>query len=630
MAPFFYGVGMTRITYIPNRVIDINGISDGANLYVYQAGTTTPVSIYSDEDLTTPVSNPYPVSAGAAVPPLFHGYSGLIRLRVVASDGSVPMDEDPYGPNADGIISDDGAGGSLWTTVAGFIDYIRSTNGPGAINLLRNATGAVARSLADWFDDDLSVMDFISLTERVKIRLRTSTADMSAAFNAASVAAGAYGSIKVPRGLYYCESVVDILDGQTWKFDGPTITHTDDTATILRADSKTGFSILGRLFLRGTLVTAATTAEIGLLITNGKRYRVEGVTATNFKGAGIQLDGTTTGGTALRGDRGQLTDCSTHQCTVGLNIDDAAGAEYVTHTNFTASGNIDGIVLDAGNNTFMGGNVVDNTNGIQLTGVGANHGHGMFVGTNINHNTSSNIHAENVTRGFTFLGCHIYGNASTSQGNIWFENSKGIFVGHGVIDAWIYNDTGASSGINRVVGNYLPTNYVGSPLANTALQSNNSGLGELEVLDNWTYSGPAALNDPAPVYVRATRGASTQALTSGVATVVIWNSESLDKRSAYDTTTGVFTAPVTGTYRFSVALRVTGTTLSAPWGQFRVNGTVVRDCTGSLPSTTLAIIGGSVELPLTAGDTFDFVANVTGTSPVVAITVSALTIELMR
>lgn len=85
-----------RITYIPNRVIDANGIADGASIYVYQTGSTTPISIYLDEALTTPTTNPYVVASGAIVPPLYHNYSGNVRVRVVSDDGSVPLDEDPY------------------------------------------------------------------------------------------------------------------------------------------------------------------------------------------------------------------------------------------------------------------------------------------------------------------------------------------------------------------------------------------------------------------------------------------------------------------------------------------------------------------------------------------------------
>lgn len=87
---------MARITYIPNRVIDTNGIADGAALYVYQEGTTIPVSLFLDSDFATATTNPYVVTTGALVPALYTNYEGAIRLRVVADDGSVPLDEDPY------------------------------------------------------------------------------------------------------------------------------------------------------------------------------------------------------------------------------------------------------------------------------------------------------------------------------------------------------------------------------------------------------------------------------------------------------------------------------------------------------------------------------------------------------
>lgn len=98
-----------RIQYIPNRVIDTNGISDGAAIHIYQAGTTTPVSIYSDSGLSAPLTNPLLVPAGAEVPAMYHDFSGNVRLRVVASDGSVPMDEDPYtGADPASIVTDYG------------------------------------------------------------------------------------------------------------------------------------------------------------------------------------------------------------------------------------------------------------------------------------------------------------------------------------------------------------------------------------------------------------------------------------------------------------------------------------------------------------------------------------------
>ncbi len=456
------------------------------------------------------------------------------------------------------------------------------------------------------------------------------TDDGPAFSNAAAI--GPDIAFVVPEGFYLCNSTIDILSGQTWTFCGAQIRTTVEDRPIIRANGRRDFSLLGRLRLKGTLVTAesVTTAD-GFQVTNGKRYVVQGVEASLFKGHGFLVDGTTTGGTASRGDRGQWSDCSAHQNTTGIEFAPGAGAEYVTVSNFTASGNTLGVAMDAGNVTFLGGNVVDNTNGIFLTGVGSNNCHGIFDGVNINHNTQSNIKADGVTRGHTFTGCHIYGNAAGSQGNIWFLNSRGILIQGGIIDAWIYNDLGSGSvaGINRVQGAYLPTNHTGGT-GNTALQSNDGGLVNLEVLDCWTYTGPASLNDPSPVFVRATRGASTQSLTSGVQNVLIFNSVTGDKKGCYDPATGVFTCKVAGTYEFSYSARITGTGLSAPFGSFRVNGSATVDAKGSAPSSTLALVGDTVVLTLTVGQTVDVTAQITGTSPVMALNVSRLAIRLLR
>ncbi len=89
---------MTRLTYIPHRVIDTDGIADGAALYVYETGTTTPISLYSDAACTVPVTNPYVVASGAAVPTLYYNHSGDVRFKVVSNTGEVERDEDPYDP----------------------------------------------------------------------------------------------------------------------------------------------------------------------------------------------------------------------------------------------------------------------------------------------------------------------------------------------------------------------------------------------------------------------------------------------------------------------------------------------------------------------------------------------------
>lgn len=84
-----------KYLYIPNRAIDSEGISTGAVFTFYLTGTSVLADVYSDAGLTTPIANPYTVSAGAAVPSLFYSESVILRVRVVYADGTVE-DEDPW------------------------------------------------------------------------------------------------------------------------------------------------------------------------------------------------------------------------------------------------------------------------------------------------------------------------------------------------------------------------------------------------------------------------------------------------------------------------------------------------------------------------------------------------------
>lgn len=133
---------MNRIKYIPNRVIDTDGIADGASIYVYQTGTTTPVSLFSDEALSIPVANPYVVASGGAVPTLFHSYSGDVRLYIVSDSGDI-YDEDPYiGYIVPGDATDSGLTVSATDKVLG-----RSTAGAGAVEEI--TCTAAGRALLD-------------------------------------------------------------------------------------------------------------------------------------------------------------------------------------------------------------------------------------------------------------------------------------------------------------------------------------------------------------------------------------------------------------------------------------------------------------------------------------------------
>jgi hypothetical protein len=94
------------------RLIDSNGIADGGTLGFYLAGTTTPTTIYSDAALTTPMTTPVVVGAGAVVPTIYLDSTISYKRVITYPDGSTDI-SDPYIPTNDTafipvVMNDDG------------------------------------------------------------------------------------------------------------------------------------------------------------------------------------------------------------------------------------------------------------------------------------------------------------------------------------------------------------------------------------------------------------------------------------------------------------------------------------------------------------------------------------------
>lgn len=131
---------------------------------------------------------------------------------------------------------------------------LAATTGATLISWLSSRAGAVARSIADVFADHVSVMDFIPLVERVKIRLRTSTADLAAYFSAAA-ACGT--EVLVPDGLYNVSAFAMTTAGAAFVGQGAgTVVRATDPAlnmiTLAADDIR-----LERMRLEGAATSAA-------------------------------------------------------------------------------------------------------------------------------------------------------------------------------------------------------------------------------------------------------------------------------------------------------------------------------------------------------------------------------------
>jgi hypothetical protein len=90
-------VAAELITLPFRPVINLQGgLESGALLDVFESGTTTRVTVYSDSGLTTPLSNPVEANSLGVFPAVYYDDTQAIRVRVKEADGTVLSDTDPY------------------------------------------------------------------------------------------------------------------------------------------------------------------------------------------------------------------------------------------------------------------------------------------------------------------------------------------------------------------------------------------------------------------------------------------------------------------------------------------------------------------------------------------------------
>lgn len=192
------------------RIIDSNGIADGATLTFYDTGTLTKRSVYTTEALSTAHPNPLTVAAGAALPNIYLDGS-VYRCIVRDADGNTIDDIDPYlGLSSLGVLF----------TQAG--------------------TGAVARSVQARLRDTVSVFDFIPVAEHAAIQDGTTTTDVTSYVEAAMTAAEATAfhekTITFPAGTYRV-SQWNLRDRSYLRF------HGEGTVNITGVDGAQGWIV---------------------------------------------------------------------------------------------------------------------------------------------------------------------------------------------------------------------------------------------------------------------------------------------------------------------------------------------------------------------------------------------------
>lgn len=156
----------------PSKALDANANPyAGAKWFFYATGTTTPQSVYTTFAMGTAHANPVVADSSGKFANIFFDPALVYRGVLKNADESVTLHD--IDPVSSGVLlalaasggsalvgSNDGASGTLWTTIAGFITYLRSSVGSSIVGFLQAGTGAVATTAQAKMRERLSVADF--------------------------------------------------------------------------------------------------------------------------------------------------------------------------------------------------------------------------------------------------------------------------------------------------------------------------------------------------------------------------------------------------------------------------------------------------------------------------------------
>jgi hypothetical protein len=518
------------------------------------------------------------------------------RGTIVFTAGNV---RDRFSADLIGYVGPDG----LQYTVQDLADSSNVLKGDALIAVKSSLSGGVARNQHDKNSEFITAADFGADT--------TGVIDATSALQAL-LAATLNPTI---QGTFLVSNTLTLRSNQHITFKNCVLQLAPGAnKSIFLATNISNWSMSGYCRLKGTLVTGADVgAEVGLEIIDCNEYMVSDLTISTMRQTGILIKHSAGTG-PNRGNQGKFNNIALYENRTGLKTDPGSGAEYNVFTNLNAAGNITGLDIAAGNIVVSGGNVVDNTYGVTLNN-GANHGHGIFSGVNINHNAGWNLKAISVTYGMTFVGCHFYANTALDS-YIWFVDSQQINIHSGHVDCPIYND--GTTGKNSIGYNCFPGTYV---------SINGTNKENILLTRNYDRTGCSVLNDSASTFLFVKRSTTNQALT--IPATLIFNDELSDNRLSYDLATGIFTVPVSGYYNISANIIITGTGISGTgYSELIINATALVFAPIITVSSTLASSAINTNLLLAAGDTVRISAtSITATNPQLEKTVSNFSIS---
>lgn len=223
----------------------------GGTIDFYVPNTTTRKTTWQDQALTIQNTNPIVLDAGGRA--IIWG-SGSYRQVLKDNNGNLIWDQIVSDPvtsltgqtGASQVGADDGVGGSIFTTVSGFISSLKSSIGASLVGFIQAGAGAVIQTVQNILREKVSVSSFGASPS-------ASASVNTAAFNAAALAVrragdgyltSIAGRIFIPNGVYQLNGDIGLyngtyLDGES--AGGVILMQQDPTKrTIYNVDAVTG------------------------------------------------------------------------------------------------------------------------------------------------------------------------------------------------------------------------------------------------------------------------------------------------------------------------------------------------------------------------------------------------------